>query len=353
MIGHNTLSVFRFELRRSLTVSRIGIWLLLVLFPVFIVSVMKYHEETFQDSGLMNAPERTIQYRIDSKKYGPVTLELRIRREQRYVTLKYGEGPNARVLKNVQISQQGILDLLSSVSKGRIDEIIEQHQTRRVPTTGDPEADAKARSTVWGAVLFGLIPELITLFGLLLWITPVVQSELEGRTWIYLAVRPRGRVSVLLGKYLTGITWTALAGWTSVTICILIARPDDAWRLWFSLVGIVAFACLGYGALYGLIGVLLQRRAMVIAVAYTLIFEFLISIVPAVINQFTVQYRLRNLLVQFMGWRELLSDEAGELLLGDQPAWLHILILCCFTVTLLAIAAQVIQRKEYATADEV
>ncbi len=50
---------------------------------------------------------------------------------------------------------------------------------------------------------------------------PLVHAELEGRTWIYLAVRPRGRVSVLLGKYLTAVAWTTLAGWTSTTICVL------------------------------------------------------------------------------------------------------------------------------------
>ena len=76
----------------------------------------------------------------------------------------------------------------------------------RVPEGAEPMRrctdERKVPDTVWGLILFGLIPEVITLFGLLLWVTPVVQAELEGRTWIYLAVRPRGRVSMLLGKYL-------------------------------------------------------------------------------------------------------------------------------------------------------
>ena len=215
--------------------------------------------------------------------------------------------------------------------------------------------ERKVPDTVWGLILFGLIPEVITLFGLLLWVTPVVQAELEGRTWIYLAVRPRGRVSLLLGKYLTAVTWTALAGCVSATICVQIAQPEEALRLWITMLALVGLACLGYGALYSLIGVLLHRRAMVIAVAYTLIFEFLVSLIPAVINKFTVQYRLRNLLVSFMDWRELLMQESGEasdVLLGKEPPWLHVIILIGITIFLLAVAAQVIQRKEYATADE-
>ena len=36
---------------------------------------------------------------------------------------------------------------------------------------------------------------------------------------------------------------------------------------------------------------------MVIAVAYTLVFELIISFIPAIINTFTVQYRIRTLLL--------------------------------------------------------
>ena len=228
----------------------------------------------------------------------------------------------------------------------------QQDSIQEVAPDESDDKEEKLDDTAWGLILFGLIPEVITLFGLLLWVTPVVQAELEGKTWIYLAVRPRGRASMLLGKYLTAITWTALSGWFSATVCILVARPEHTLRLWGTLVALVTLACLAYGALYSLIGVLLHRRAMVIAVAYTLIFEFLVSFVPALINQFTVQYRLRNLLVDFMDWRKMISEETRGILLGNQPAWLHVLILIAASVALLGIATQVIQHKEYATADE-
>jgi hypothetical protein len=80
-----------------------------------------------------------------------------------------------------------------------------------------------------------------------------------------------------------------------------------------------------------------------------LIFEFLVSMIPAVINKLTVQYRLRGLLFTWMDWRDLVSPEAGAVLLGTEPAWLHVLILCGGVVVILAVAAQVIQHKEYAT----
>jgi ABC-type transport system involved in multi-copper enzyme maturation permease subunit len=255
---HGALAVFRFELRRTMTPSRITAWLMLVAFPVMIVSIMKYYE---------------------------------------------------------------------------------------------PDVDPYP-ATLWGAVLFGLVPEVITLFGLLLWVTPLVHAELEGRTWIYLAVRPRGRVSVFLGKYLTAIAWTAAAGWCSASACVLIARPEHALRLWATLVALVGLATVAYGAVYSLIAVWLHRRAMVVAVAYTLIFEFLVALIPAVINQLTVQYRLYNLLLDWMDWRHLLPPGARVILLGEQPPWVHLLALAGIVVGVLALSAQVIQRREYVTATE-
>jgi ABC-type transport system involved in multi-copper enzyme maturation permease subunit len=301
---HGALSVFRFELRRTMTVSRIAVWLMLILFPVFIVSVMKYHEE---DIKTQLPPS-----------HGRSTRELRrVERERR---MSRGMKPPAPAVASEEAA-------------------VEQNEKQ------PPNYLAQ----LWGFVFFGLIPEVITLFGLLLWVPALVHAELEGRTWIYLAVRPRGRVSVLLGKYLTAITWTALAGWISTTICVLVARPDNALRLWGTMVALVAFSCVSYGAIYSLIGVWLHRRAMVIAVAYTLIFEFLVSLIPAVINKFTVQYRLRNLLFTWMDWWDLVPTQATNVFLGTEPAWLHVLILCGIVVGILIIAVQLIQRKEYAT----
>jgi ABC-type transport system involved in multi-copper enzyme maturation permease subunit len=279
MIPHGAFSVLKFELKRSLTPGRIAAWLLLVSFPIFVVSVIKYYEP----------PETTEQ--------------------------------------------------------------------------------------VWGVLLFGLIPEVICLFGLLLWATPVVQAELEGRTWIYLAVRPRGRVSVLLGKFLTAVVWTATAGWLSATVCTFVANPLDlseAWealltlepsgkewqaafsslgRMWLTMMALVGLSACAYGALYCLLGALFHRRAMVVAVAYTLVFEFLVSLIPAVINKLTVQYRLRNLLFTWMDWKEDLPDGAS-LLLGDEPFWVHLAVLAGLTIALLLIATQIIQKMEYVSAEE-
>ncbi len=358
MMWHNILAVFRFELLRTLTLSRIGVWIFLTAFPVFIISIVKYNEESFESPTFDGSRgRRTVQLTvplgngdfvsIDGRRRGPnyvARVTTVVEGERRTVDNLLVPGDLMRYdNRNPRQFMAAVLTLISLQAKS-IRERAPAEEMESMPHVPD---------TDWGWMLFALIPEVITLFGLLLWITPVVQAELEGRTWIYLAVRPRGRASTLLGKYLTAITWTALSGWVSVTLCVWVAQPEEAWRLWATLIALVSFACLAYGALYSLIGVFLHRRAMVIAVAYTLVSEFVVAFVPAVINQFTVQYRLRNLLVDFMDWRSYYSKEAIGVLLGEQPLWLHVLVLLAATVALLVVAVQVIQHKEYATADDV
>lgn len=353
MIPHNTLAVLRFELRRTLTVSRIGIWLMLVMFPIFIISVMKYYEEDIYNDE--PEQEREIQ-KVKVDDYVFV-----YRPERRTFSVRLGDSDDALeydIPIPADVSREEAVSYLVRLGQAHSDPLalmqiiaeLKNDMTRKPKPVSGPSPD-QVKEMVWG-IAISVLSGVITLLGLLLWATPVVQADLEGRTWIYLAVRPRGRASVLLGKFSTAVIWTTLAGGTSASICLYIAQPPHAWLLWRSILVVIALGSMGYGALFCLIGVMIPRRAMVIAVAYTLIFEFLVSFIPAVINQFTVHYRLRNLLVQFMGWRELLPDGTGEVLLGDQPAWLHIAILALFVVTLLVVATQAVQLKEYVTADE-
>ncbi|MFO7904832.1 MAG: hypothetical protein R6U98_19370, partial [Pirellulaceae bacterium] len=229
MILHNAWTVFCFELRRTVTVSRLGVWLMLVLFPVFIISVINYYEDDLQFA------EGRVGRRNES-----VTSEEGVRIDMTY---RHGR----RVAEIRFPPESGLPDktgvpIPNNLSKEEIERSYRELISDQSSDAMKIHAGAKLDDTLWGWILLGLIPGVITLLGLLLWVTPLVQSELEGRTWGYLAVHPRGRASLLLGKYLTAIVWTALAGCTSLTICILIAQPVYAFRLWSSLLLIIGFA---------------------------------------------------------------------------------------------------------------
>lgn len=213
---------------------------------------------------------------------------------------------------------------------------------------------------LWATTLFVLIPEATCLLGLLLWATPFLYSELEGKTWIFLAVRPGGRGSVMFGKYLSAVSWTASAALVAVTFSVILVRSPAPFQLWWVLSGLVLLSALAYGSLYLFLGVLFHRRATVMAVAYTLLFEFLVAYIPAMINKLTIQFRLRALLVRWMDWDaelELLSRRGPDStilreLLGNEPIWLHLTVLGGTTIVLLSLTYALLHSREFISADE-
>jgi ABC-type transport system involved in multi-copper enzyme maturation permease subunit len=194
---------------------------------------------------------------------------------------------------------------------------------------------------------------LVSMLGTFLWATPAISAELERRSWVYLAVRPNGGTAVLLGKYLAAVSWVLAAAVVGLAIALAVSPTDDWRRIGVAIVRLVFLSCPAYAAVYLLLGTLFPKRSMAIAVAYTLMFELIISLVPAMINQFTVQYRLRALLVN---WADVsIGDQRGFVamaLTGDAPAWHHVLILTVYTLFLLAVSVGVLRASEFSSEEE-
>lgn len=205
----------------------------------------------------------------------------------------------------------------------------------------------------WAGLLYALVPMLVSMLGTLLWATPAVSAELERRSWVYLTVRPNGGTAVLLGKYLAAVTWVIPPALIGLTIAVPLADTNDGWRIWWAMVRLVCLSCPAYGAIYLLLGTLLPRRALVLAVAYTLIFELVISFVPAVINKLTVQYRLFALVMEWCDLDGLGGRRSGVLaVLGDAPAWQHVAILLLLPPILLLVSVVILRCREFSAAAE-
>lgn len=211
-------------------------------------------------------------------------------------------------------------------------------------------ADSVPSDAVLGTIIFFLITEVTCLLGLLLWATPLILTELEANSWLYAAVRPGGRVHLLIGKYLNAVVWVFLAAFASISLTAKSVEYlyGDALLLWGVVTALSALASLSYGALFCLLAVAFPRRSMVIAVANVLIFEFLLSFLPATVNRLTVLYRLRSLLVQWMGWYDQL-DPNMQLFLSDAPAWQNVLFVLILSAVYLGAAVAVVQFREYLT----
>lgn len=199
--------------------------------------------------------------------------------------------------------------------------------------------------------LFVLIPQLTCMLALLLWMTPAIQSELEASSWPYLAIRPRGRRAVLIGKYLNAVLWTFATMSVSLSAAIVIASPLYLTQTFFVLFAIGTISALSYGTLYALIAVAVPQRAMIMALAYTLVVEYVIGFVPAIINQLTFQFRLRAIFVQWMGWDDIPTG-ISAVTVSDQHALVHFFWILVMMGAMIATALFILDRRQFVAADD-
>lgn len=202
----------------------------------------------------------------------------------------------------------------------------------------------------WGMALYFLVPEVVCLLGLLLWATPAVSTEVEGQTWIYLAMRRSGRNLVLIGKYLTAVLWSCSAACVATTACTIIMGSAGGFQLWFVICVLSLLSCLAHAALYILIGTIFFRRTMVTAVFYTLVIEYGLAFVPAMANRLTINYRLRGLLADWMDWTT--ARTVTESIGGQEAAWVHVVVLLTTSVALLAVSILRLTWTELPTQQE-
>ena len=227
----------------------------------------------------------------------------------------------------------------------------------------------------WGFLLYVLVPQASCLLGLLLWVAPNVNSELEGRTWFYLTARPSGRLALLLGKYINGVLWSTTAGWAGATFSIGVlilatiiypastisflppgsatstvdATLHELFALWLMLLLLVVLSSLAYGAICTLVAVIIPRRAMMICVAYVLVAEIFLSNIPALINELTEHHRLINILARTLEFQ--VNPEIPNTL-DNTATWIHFIALACYAVALLTAANIIICCREYITSDQ-
>lgn len=203
-------------------------------------------------------------------------------------------------------------------------------------------------------LVYVLSPGVACMMSVFLWATPALSSELEGRSWVYLAVRPYGPLAVMLGKYLAAVSWAIPVGLVSAALSLLVMGPTGSVNLLAVEFALVVLSCIAYAALFMLIGVIAPQRAMVAGVVYTVIFEVGLAMIPAAMNLLTVQYRLRCLLVHWLGFDEQLGYDNPVLAMyfGDHSSARHILILLLMTVGYLLAAAILMRYREFTTASE-
>lgn len=201
-------------------------------------------------------------------------------------------------------------------------------------------------------MIFALVPEAVCMLGLLVTMCPAVADELERGTWVHVAVRPRGRRSLLLGTYLAAVAWTSTVAILAAALAVLAAGIARPLPLVVLFAGLVVLSTLGRAALFAVPAVVLPKRALVASVAVALTVEYLAGFIPAVVNQLTVSLRLRSLLVEWMGWRRQLPVEM-RLLVDPAPAWVQAAAVVVLAVVLLVAAVKILESRQFPPSVEI
>jgi len=202
-------------------------------------------------------------------------------------------------------------------------------------------------------MMFLLIPQVVTVLGLLLWATPIVHSELEAQTWGYAVVRPGARRAVLLGKYCIAVLWAFSSASVAVTLAIPFTSVLHPFQAWYVLCFLNLVAALSYAALFATIGTLIQKRAMVLAFLYGIFVEAILSTLPATINQLTVSFRLRSMLFQMLDLEINVAADMARFFDTSATVSFHLFCLGLFTMALLGISLWRVEASQFVWQSEV
>jgi hypothetical protein len=194
------------------------------------------------------------------------------------------------------------------------------------------------------------------LLSLLLWAAPVLHTELEGKTWVYLAARPYGRFTSVIGKFLMAVIWTIAVCWVSLVTSLMVLSvygltQSLVWNLLLSFGLLSLLASFVYASIFACMGVIFHRRAINFSATYALVVEFMIAMVPAVIGRCSVRHHLTSMAFSIMDIDK--GAKSAWASIYGQPSFVWSLaMLGAIMGAWLTVGLVTLWTREYVTADE-
>ena len=203
-----------------------------------------------------------------------------------------------------------------------------------------------------GMLVVVLIPGAVCLLNALMSMSSFLHIELEGNTWPYVAVRSQGKVAMMFGKYLVAVTRSIAAGLFALMLMMPLtshALETDSGLLVNVTAALVVLSSVSYCSLFCMLGVIMHKKPLIMAVIYMIAFEGVISILPAVVNKITIHYYLRSMLVRWMDWRifDLLILDDPNIFSLESNTPLDLFFLAAINVFCLVTAATLLVNREY------
>ena len=216
-----------------------------------------------------------------------------------------------------------------------------------------PALDPDTLDSFWSLLLYVTVPCVSCAMSALLTAGPAVATELEQRSWIYLATRPHGITWLLLGKFLVASVWAFTAATAGTLIAIALINAPHRTQILSGILSLAALSAPAYSAAYLLLGAIFPRRSMVFCVMYTGGVEVILGSFPAIINRITVQFRLRSLLVQWLPLDDTIRNSpAMEYAVGTSSPTSHIVGIATLTLAFVIAAITLTRFREFTSATE-
>lgn len=210
---------------------------------------------------------------------------------------------------------------------------------------------------IFAAVYNGLILRTLLFFGCAWVFMNLFRGEVVDRSLHYYFLSPVRREVLVVGKYLSGLVATVvLFGLTTIGSMLLLyfwRHPSESARYFFdgpglgqalTYLGITALACVGYGAIFLIVGLFFRNPIIPALLFYG--WEWINFLLPPVLKKVSVIHYLHSLVPVPMG------EGPFAVLAEPTPAWVSVPSLFIFTALILALAGLHIRRMEISYAGE-
>jgi ABC-type transport system involved in multi-copper enzyme maturation permease subunit len=225
------------------------------------------------------------------------------------------------------------------------------------PPPADELGNFSEMSQVYAAIYGGLILRTLIFFGCAWVFMNLFRGEVVDRSLHYYFLAPVKREILVVGKYLSGLIATivlfSITTVGSMFIYYFWLFPSESARFFFdgagagqmlAYLGVTILACLGYGAVFLLVGLFFRNPIVPALLLYG--WEWLNFLLPPFLKKISVIHYLTSLVPVPM------SEGPFAVLVEPTPAWISVPSLLLFTGVVLFLASLHIRRMEISYAGE-
>jgi ABC-type transport system involved in multi-copper enzyme maturation permease subunit len=204
---------------------------------------------------------------------------------------------------------------------------------------------------LFSAIYNALILRTVVFFGCAWIFMNLFRGEVVDRSLHYYFLSPVRREVLVVGKYLSGlVTAIVLFGLTTLVSLFMLYFPrfaDESSRFFFEgagarhaliYLGITTLACIGYGAIFLIVGLFFRNPIIPAILIYG--WEWINFLLPPLLKKVGVIHYLHSLMPVPM------NEGPFAVMAEPTPAWVSVPSLIIFTIIVLVLAGLHIRRME-------